>query len=146
MQLRLAALLTETDHLQLHTDLYDTHIDSCTPELLLLVQDNFDWQDLRRDLLPGVLGQFEMLGKTMYTHVLSSEYAARVHDPYTYGGVTRDIVQLINGEISEEDFIDGENVSDWISARSVDLNSPKSYSPEEVERLTSKVRLLRSRI
>ena len=38
------ALLTETDQLQLHTDLYDTHIDICTPELLLLVQDNFDWQ------------------------------------------------------------------------------------------------------
>ena len=62
-------LLQDTDCLQLHSDLYDTHIDVCTPELLVLLQDNFDWQDLRRDLLPGVLGQFEMLGKTIYTQV-----------------------------------------------------------------------------
>lgn len=86
------ALLQETDRLQLHQDLYDTHIDICAPELLVLLQDNFDWQDLRRDLLPGVLGQFEMLGKTIYTHVLTREYAARVHDPYTYDAVCRDIV------------------------------------------------------
>ena len=83
--------------LELHADLYDTHIDVCTPELLVLLQDNFDWQDLRRDMLPGILGQFEYLGKTMYTHVLStdtaSEYAARVHDPHTYDVVSRDIIQ-----------------------------------------------------
>ena len=42
-------------------------------ELLTLLQDNFDWQDLRRDLLPGILGQFEMLGKTIYTHIISHE-------------------------------------------------------------------------
>ena len=32
------ALLQDTDCLQLHRDLYDTHIDICTPELLVLVQ------------------------------------------------------------------------------------------------------------
>ena len=91
------SLLQEADRLELHADLYDTHIDVCTPELLVLLQDNFDWQDLRRDMLPGILGQFEYLGKTMYTHVLStdtaSEYAARVHDPHTYDVVSRDIIQ-----------------------------------------------------
>ena len=87
------ALLTETDQLELYTDLYDTHIDICVPELLTLLQDNFDWQDLRRDFMPGVLGQFEMLGKTIYTHVVTSEYAARVHDPHTYDAVSRDVIQ-----------------------------------------------------
>lgn len=87
------ALLQDTDRLELHNDLYDTHIDVCTPELLVLLQDNFDWQDLRRDLLPGVLGQFEMLGKTIYTHILKgTEYAARVHDPHTYDVVSRDVI------------------------------------------------------
>ena len=76
------ALLQETDRFELHRDLYDTHIDVATPELLTLLQDNFDWQDLRHDLVPGILGQFEMLGKTIYTRVLSTDaYAARVHDP-----------------------------------------------------------------
>ena len=79
--------------LQVCHDLYDTHIDICTVELLGLLQDNFDWQDLRKDVLPGVLGQFEMLGKTIYTHVLTSEYAARVHDAHTYDAVSRDIIQ-----------------------------------------------------
>ena len=44
-------------------------------------------------MLTGILGQFEMLGKTIYTHVLTSEYAARVHDAHTYDAVSRDIVQ-----------------------------------------------------
>lgn len=43
--------------------------------------------------MPGVLGQFEMLGKTIYTHVVTSEYAARVHDPHTYDAVSRDMIQ-----------------------------------------------------
>lgn len=87
------SLLTESDQLLVRRDLYDTHVDVCTPELLLLLQDNFDWQDLRRDLLPGILGQFEMLGKTIYTHVISTEYAMRVHDPHTYDVVSRDLIQ-----------------------------------------------------
>ena len=44
-------------------------------------------------MLTGILGQFEMLGKTIYTHVLTSEYAARVHDAHTYDAVSRDIIQ-----------------------------------------------------
>jgi len=86
-------LLQETDRLQIQRDLYDTHIDICAPELLVLLQDNFDWQDLRRDVLPGILGQFEMLGKTIYTHVITNEYAARVHDAHTYDVISRDVLQ-----------------------------------------------------
>ena len=87
------SLLQESDRLQVCKDLYDTHIDICTVELLVLLQDNFDWQDLRTDMLSGILGQFEMLGKTIYTHVLTDEYAARVHDAHTYDAVSRDIIQ-----------------------------------------------------
>jgi len=86
-------LLQETDRLQLHSDLRDPHIDVCAPELLALLQDNFDWQDLRRDLLPGILGQFEYLGKTIYTHVITDAYATRVHDPRSFDGVSRDILR-----------------------------------------------------
>ena len=45
-------------------------------------------------MLSGILGQFEMLGKTIYTHVLTKEYAARVHDAHTYDAVSRDICAL----------------------------------------------------
>ncbi|MBJ94792.1 MAG: hypothetical protein CMP23_10025 [Rickettsiales bacterium] len=59
----------------------------------------------------------------------------------SYGAWARDLVQLLNGEISEEDFIAGENVSDWISARSEQLNRPSVYSAEEAQRLAAKVEL-----
>jgi len=59
----------------------------------------------------------------------------------SYGAWARDLVQLINGEIAEEDFIDGENVSDWIAARSSLPAQEVKYSEEEAERLASKVQL-----
>lgn len=34
-----------------------------------------------------------MLGKTIYTHVIRNEYAARVHDPHTYDAVSRDVLR-----------------------------------------------------
>jgi translation initiation factor eIF-2B subunit epsilon len=34
-----------------------------------------------------------MLGKTIYTHVIRDEYAARVHDPHTYDAVSRDVLR-----------------------------------------------------
>ena len=76
------SMMMEADKLELHSDLYDTHIDVCTPDFLALCSDNFDWQDLRRDMIPGVLGQFEYLGKTIYTHVTTTEYAARARSAH----------------------------------------------------------------
>ena len=40
-----------------------------------------------------MLGQFEYLGKTIYTHVITDAYATRVHDPRSFDGVSRDILR-----------------------------------------------------
>jgi translation initiation factor eIF-2B subunit epsilon len=40
---------------QLSNNLQDCHIDICSPEVLLLFTDNFDYQQLRRDFVKGLL-------------------------------------------------------------------------------------------
>eukprot|EP00955_Chlamydomonas_euryale_P006017 64268-Chlamydomonas_euryale.AAC.1 len=41
---------------QVRTDLVDTHIAVCGPEVLLLFSDNFDYQSLQRDFVTGAKG------------------------------------------------------------------------------------------
>jgi hypothetical protein len=39
--------------LQVRTDLMDTHIAVCAPEVLMLFSDNFDYQNVKRDFVTG---------------------------------------------------------------------------------------------
>jgi hypothetical protein len=39
----------------IHILLQDCHIDICSPEVLALLTDNFDYQQLRRDFVKGLL-------------------------------------------------------------------------------------------
>ena len=56
-------------------------------------QDNFDYQSIRRDFIPGILGQEDILDKTIYAAVLSDDaYAVHVGDLHTYAAVSREIV------------------------------------------------------
>ena len=75
-------------------DLLDAGIDVCSPLVLPLLTDNFDYQHLRRDFIPGVLGQEDVLGYTIYAHVLTGEqYAVSVSDLHVYGQVSRDMLR-----------------------------------------------------
>lgn len=56
-----------------------------------MFEDNFDWQDLRRDFLNGVLTS-DLLLKNIYVHVVKDGYAARVQDTRSYDSVSRDIL------------------------------------------------------
>lgn len=38
---------------QVRTDLIDTHITICAPEVLMLFSDNFDYQNVKRDFVGG---------------------------------------------------------------------------------------------
>lgn len=55
--------------LQVRTDLLDTNISICSPEVLMMFSDNFDYQTLKRDFVGGTLSE-EELGKKIYLHVL----------------------------------------------------------------------------
>ncbi|KAF8069524.1 translation initiation factor eIF-2B subunit epsilon [Scenedesmus sp. PABB004] len=86
-----AALWSERDSVQVRTDLLDTAIAICSPEVLLMFSDNFDYQTLKRDFVCGTLSE-EELGKKVYLYILQGEYAARIHSLRSYDAVSRDLL------------------------------------------------------
>ncbi len=59
----------------------------------------------------------------------------------SYGAWARDVVQLLNGEIDESEYVQGETVSDWVSARQEDANSPVQYTETRARELAADVQL-----
>jgi translation initiation factor eIF-2B subunit epsilon len=93
LRLDCAALFSERDAVAVRTDLVDTGVAVCAPEVLMLFTDNFDYQSLRRDLVPGVLSE-EELGNKLFAHLLPpGAYAERVHSLRTYDAVARDVLR-----------------------------------------------------
>lgn len=74
-------------------DLIDCGIDICSPHVLALFTENFDYDDLRRDFVKGVLTS-DILGMRLAIHVLpQGSYAARVRSPRLYDAISRDIIE-----------------------------------------------------
>ena len=84
--------LGEHSEIEVRSDLIDCAIDICTPEVLSLWSENFDFNSIRRGFLRGVLKDYELNGKTFHTHILTSGYAARVRDLRAYDAISRDII------------------------------------------------------
>ena len=78
--------------IQFRYDLLDAHLLVCTPQVLLLFTDNFDYQDLRRDFIPGILGQEDILGHTLYLFLLSHHYAVCIGDLHTYAACSAELL------------------------------------------------------
>ena len=85
-------LLTAHSQLDVREDLIDCYIDICTPEVLSLWSDNFDYQSIRQSFLSEVLKDYELTGKTIHTFVVADQYAARVQSLRAYDAVTKDII------------------------------------------------------
>ena len=85
-------LLTAHAELEIRMDLIDCYIDICTPDVLGLWSDNFDYLSLRTSFLFGVLKDYELNGKTLHTHILRKGYTARVRSLRAYDAVSKDIV------------------------------------------------------
>lgn len=81
-----------TQDIEIRGDLIDCGIDICTPDVLALWSDNFDYEAPRRGFLHSVLKDYELNGKTIHTHVTSDHYAARVRDFRAYDSICRDIL------------------------------------------------------
>ncbi|KAF2108685.1 translation initiation factor eIF-2B subunit epsilon [Lophiotrema nucula] len=86
--------LTLSDHqeIEIRQDLIDCGIDICTPDVLALWSDNFDFQAPRKGFLHQVLKDWELNGKTIHTHIVTDHYAARVRNLHAYDAVSKDIV------------------------------------------------------
>ncbi|PNS21681.1 hypothetical protein CAC42_1535 [Sphaceloma murrayae] len=84
--------LLGVEELCVRTDLIDAGVDICTPDVLALWSDNFDYEVPRRGFLHSVLKDYELNGKKIYVHVEEENYAARVRDMRAYGAVASDIL------------------------------------------------------
>lgn len=67
----------------------DVGVDICEMDVAALCTENFDYHDLRRDFLNGVLTS-ELLGKKIAVHLVGDEggrYVERVRDTRTFGEI-----------------------------------------------------------
>ncbi|KAI9065143.1 nucleotide-diphospho-sugar transferase [Trametes sanguinea] len=84
-------ILDEHPEVEIRNDLIDCSIDVCSVEVPSLFQDNFDYADIRRDFVYGVLTS-DLLMKNIYCYVAKDGYAARVADTRSYDSVSKDIL------------------------------------------------------
>ncbi|ANB13411.1 Gcd6p [Sugiyamaella lignohabitans] len=84
-------LLSEHDNIAVRNDLIDCQIDICTPDVPALFTENFDYDNIRSDFVRGILTS-DLLGKTIYAHIVSQGYAARVQSIQTYDSISKDII------------------------------------------------------
>lgn len=72
--------------IELRNDLVDPYFDICSVEVPPLFSENFDWQKLRSDFVHGILTS-DILGKTIYTKIVSEPYLARVQNEKLYSTI-----------------------------------------------------------
>ncbi|XP_077285723.1 eukaryotic translation initiation factor 2B subunit epsilon [Arctopsyche grandis] len=76
----------------IHSDLIDTNIAICSPDVLPLFADNFDFQT-RDDFIKGILMNEEILSNTIYYHQLEGDqYAAKISNWQMYQTISQDII------------------------------------------------------
>ena len=107
-------LFLENSSLELRYDLLDCNIDICSLEVLALFTENFDYQDVRRDFVRGIMGAWELLGHKINVEVLEEEYAARVRNSALYDAISRDIIARWTFPIVPDSTILGVEGSDRV--------------------------------
>ena len=85
-------MLKENNSVDLRFDLIDAHISICSPVVLPLFSDNFDYQTWD-DFVRGILINDEILGNTIYLHQLESAYGAQVSNLQMYDSISKDIIR-----------------------------------------------------
>lgn len=78
----------------LRSELIDAEIDICTPEVLALWSESFDYELPRKNFLQGVLKDWELNGKLIYAEVLDTGYAVRASNLGLYELISKDILNL----------------------------------------------------
>ncbi|XP_071844237.1 translation initiation factor eIF2B subunit epsilon-like [Apostichopus japonicus] len=84
-------LFQEHSSMTVRHDLIDTHICVCTPRVVELFVDNFDYKT-KNDFIRGLLINEEIEGNKLFLHVLRDEYATRVANLPLYDSVSKDMI------------------------------------------------------
>jgi translation initiation factor eIF-2B subunit epsilon len=85
-------LLSAHSEIEIRTDLIDCGIDICTPDVLALWSESFDYEVPRRHFLHGVLKDYELNGKTIHTEIITDHYAARAATLQAYEAISKDVL------------------------------------------------------
>ncbi|XP_006458207.1 hypothetical protein AGABI2DRAFT_64187 [Agaricus bisporus var. bisporus H97] len=102
-------ILTEHPEVEIRNDLIDCAIDVCSVEVPSLFQDNFDYLDIRRDFVRGVLTS-DLLMKNIHLYVAKDGYAARVQDTRSYDSISKDILSRWTFPLVPDDNYPGGHV------------------------------------
>jgi translation initiation factor eIF-2B subunit epsilon len=78
---------------EVRTDLVDCGIDICTPDVLALWSESFDYELPRKNFLHGVLKDWELNGKMLYAEILDDGYAARATNLQMYDCISQDVLE-----------------------------------------------------
>ncbi|KAI1162743.1 eIF4-gamma/eIF5/eIF2-epsilon [Nemania serpens] len=74
------------------TDLVDAQIDICTPDVLALWSESFDYEVPRANFLHGVLKDYELNGKLIHTEIVTEGYSARASNLQMYDAISHDVL------------------------------------------------------
>ncbi|ORY31492.1 nucleotide-diphospho-sugar transferase [Rhizoclosmatium globosum] len=77
--------------LQVRNDLIDCQIDICSVDVPALFTENFDYQDIRKHFVRGIL-ESDILGKQIHCHIITDTYAARVRSTQMYDSISKDVM------------------------------------------------------
>lgn len=104
-------LLDSLDTISFRNDLIDCHIDICAPDIPALFTENFDYNAIRSDFVKEILTS-DILGKTIYAHILDDAYSARVESFQTYDAVSKDVIARYSYPVTpERNIIDTQTYS-----------------------------------
>jgi translation initiation factor eIF-2B subunit epsilon len=101
-----AEVFKNRSQVSIRNDLIDCQIDICSVEVLALFTENFDYQDIRRDFLTGIL-ESDILGKTIYCHLIEG-YAAAASTMQMYHSISKDILMRWTYPLTPDNFCQGE--------------------------------------
>jgi len=87
-----AELIKDHPDMEIRADLIDCGIDICTPDVLALWSESFDYEVPRKQFLHGVLKDWELNGKTIHVEIVQEGYAARVRNLQAYDAVCKDVL------------------------------------------------------
>ncbi|KAI0397581.1 eIF4-gamma/eIF5/eIF2-epsilon [Xylariaceae sp. FL0594] len=85
-------VVLENAEIEIRADLIDPQIDICTPDVLALWSESFDYELPRSNFLHGVLKDFELNGKMIHTEIVTEGYSARAMNLQMYDSISKDFL------------------------------------------------------